>query len=123
MCPTAQAPLPSPPGSPARSQEWSQGGWGEEKPHPKHVPKGAGEHAPGSPRRQTETPPLPRPQTLLTLTMASLVCAMSEMTPSVMMSSTEYWEPSCTAAAFLGGTGAEGPSGRALAMFSPDKDP
>lgn len=27
---------------------------------------------------------------------------MSEMTPSVMMSSTEYWEPSCTAAAFLG---------------------
>lgn len=37
----------------------------------------------------------------LTLTMASLVCAMSEMTPSVMMSSTEYWEPSCTAAAFL----------------------
>lgn len=47
--------------------------------------------------------PAARPQ--LTLTIASLVCAMSEMTPSVMMSSTEYWEPSCTAAAVLGGGG------------------
>lgn len=37
----------------------------------------------------------------LTLTMASLVCAMSEMTPSVMMRSTKYWEPSGTAAAEL----------------------
>lgn len=36
------------------------------------------------------------------MTMASLVCAMSEMTPSVMMSSTKYWEPSSTAAAELG---------------------
>lgn len=45
-------------------------------------------------------PRVPAPQ--LTLTIASLVCAMSEMTPSVMMSSTEYWEPSCTSAAFLG---------------------
>lgn len=26
---------------------------------------------------------------------------MSEMTPSVMMRSTKYWEPSCTAAAYL----------------------
>lgn len=38
---------------------------------------------------------------VLTLTMASLVWAMSEMTPSVMMRSTKYWEPSCTAAAYL----------------------
>lgn len=37
----------------------------------------------------------------LTLTMASLVCAMSEMTPSVMMSSTKYCDPSGTAAAEL----------------------
>lgn len=35
----------------------------------------------------------------LTLTMASLVWAMSDMTPSVMMSRTKYWEPSCTVAA------------------------
>lgn len=40
----------------------------------------------------------------LTLTMASLVCAMSEMTPSVMISSTKYWDPSSTAAAELGDT-------------------
>lgn len=46
--------------------------------------------------------PTPCPHPRSTLTIASLVCAMSEMTPSVMMSSTEYWEPSCTAAAFLG---------------------
>ena len=38
---------------------------------------------------------------ILTLTMASLVWAMSEMTPSVMMRSTKYWEPSWTAAAYL----------------------
>lgn len=38
---------------------------------------------------------------VLTFTMASLVWAMSEMTPSVMMRSTKYWEPSCTAAAYL----------------------
>lgn len=37
----------------------------------------------------------------LTLTMASLVCAMSDMTPSVMMRRIKYWEPSCTAAAYL----------------------
>lgn len=56
-------------------------------------------------RRQGGVPPdfpTPCPHPPLTLTIASLVCAMSEMTPSVMMSSTEYWEPSCTAAAFLG---------------------
>lgn len=53
------------------------------KPPPKGFSKAAGWHAP--------PPPLtPR----LTLTIASLVWAMSEMTPSVMMSSTEYWEPS-----------------------------
>jgi len=37
----------------------------------------------------------------LTLTMDSLVWAMSEMTPSVMMRSTKYWEPSFTNAAYL----------------------
>lgn len=39
----------------------------------------------------------------LTLTMASLVWAMSEMTPSVMMRRTKYWDPSSTVAAELGG--------------------
>lgn len=38
---------------------------------------------------------------LLTLTTASLVWAMSEMTPSVIISSTKYWEPSVTSAAHL----------------------
>lgn len=38
---------------------------------------------------------------ILTFTMASLVWAMSEMTPSVIMSRTKYWEPSSTAAAYL----------------------
>lgn len=59
------------------------------------------------------TPPqLPAPPPiLLTLTIASLVCAMSEMTPSVMMRSTEYWEPSCTSAAFLGWSRGGGLSG------------
>lgn len=38
---------------------------------------------------------------VLTLTMDSLVWAMSEMTPSVMMRSTKYWEPSFTEAAYL----------------------
>lgn len=37
----------------------------------------------------------------LTLTMDSLVWAMSEMTPSVMMRSTKYWDPSFTEAAYL----------------------
>lgn len=37
----------------------------------------------------------------LTLTIDSLVWAMSEMTPSVMMRSTKYWEPSFTEAAYL----------------------
>lgn len=70
------------------------------------------------------------PSWQLTLTMASLVCAMSEMTPSVMMSSTEYWEPSCTAAAFLGWAAwarisLGGPSGPVHAQPQPStlKDP
>lgn len=37
----------------------------------------------------------------LTLTMASFVWAMSDMTPSVIMSKTKYWEPSWTAAPYL----------------------
>lgn len=37
----------------------------------------------------------------LTLTIDSLAWAMSEMTPSVMMRSTKYWEPSFTEAAYL----------------------
>lgn len=37
----------------------------------------------------------------LTLTIDSFVWAMSEMTPSVMMRSTKYWEPSFTEAAYL----------------------
>lgn len=39
----------------------------------------------------------------LTVTMASLVCSMSEMTPSVMMRRTWYCEPSVTWAAVLWG--------------------
>lgn len=38
---------------------------------------------------------------LLTLTMASFVWAMSDITPSVMISNTKYWEPSWTAVAYL----------------------
>ncbi len=38
----------------------------------------------------------------LTVTTASLVCTMSEITPSVMISSTKYWEPSVTSDAHLG---------------------
>lgn len=37
----------------------------------------------------------------LTLTIDSLVWAMSEMTPSVMMRRTKYWDPSFTEAAYL----------------------
>lgn len=37
------------------------------------------------------------------MTIASLVWAMSEMTPSVMMRRTKYWDPSSTVAAELGG--------------------
>lgn len=59
--------------------------------------------------------------TQLTLTMASLVCAMSEMTPSVMMRSTEYWEPSCTSAAFL--VGGQGLFGRLWACHHPPQGP
>lgn len=43
----------------------------------------------------------------LTVTMASLVCSMSEMTPSVMMRRTWYCEPSVTWAAVLWGKGME----------------
>jgi len=38
---------------------------------------------------------------ILTFTMASLVCDISDITPSVMMRSTKYCEPSWTAAAYL----------------------
>lgn len=70
------------------------------------------------------TPPCAPPTPSLTLTMASLVCAMSEMTPSVMMSSTEYWEPSCTAAAFLGGqVKVRSLQGLGALAWLPSKDP
>lgn len=55
----------------------------------------------GAPHALSQAPPTQPRGAALTLTMASLVCAMSEMTPSVMMRSTKYWEPSGTAAAEL----------------------
>ena len=67
-------------------------------------------HGEGPQQHPAEPPlagPVPPPAAGLTLTMASLVCAMSEMTPSVMMSSTKYWDPSSTVAAELGGTHSE----------------